>query len=351
MLDDPYVDVGNVAVTLFITATKFSLPKAIGNTIEVMISRYIIAFIVFVLFSTSSFAAKNHEIFELPKSNIRLKLELSDDNILAHKDRLVSLVDTALEEYTTLFGGLPQKINGNAYTDLHIVVSEGFGGEADPEFIELRISDIKLFGFYNWEMLLLHELLHLWSAETFRYADDKEQWFNEGVSEYLTFRLAAKLGIIKKENVLDAFSRPIGTYLSAKGIGKYSLRSAASTDQLKRRHYFLVYHGGFVAGMVLDHQIRSRSAGKFTLYDLMKGLYKSHSRDDPYSSDSILALLNKSMGLDFNGFFKRHIHGNQIIPVGRYFDIGRLNFSQQFGIPISDHEQQVLSDMLTFELP
>ena len=97
--------------------------------------------------------------------------------------------------------------------------SKGYGGEADPEFIELRnISDRKLFGFLGWEIGLLHEMLHLWSA---------------------------------------------------KSIGEVSLSGAAKTSDMKRDHYFLIYHGDFVAGMILDHQIRAQSDSEFTLDDLI----------------------------------------------------------------------------------
>ena len=100
-----------------------------------------------------------------------------------------------------------------------------------------------------------------------------------------------------------------------------------------------------MAGMILDHQIRSRSNGEFTLNDLMKEIYKTHSRDNLYSSDSILKILLDSMALDFSPFFERYIYGNEVIPVGNYFDIGML----MFGAPIESKNQQVLANMLTFE--
>ena len=313
-------------------------------------SVYTALFAFCFLFFTSFSEANEIESVKLPKSKLTLEIEFSDQSSKAYKGRLISLVDTYIHESSKLFGGLPKKLDGSFYTRLKVKLSSGgFGGEADPELIELRgISDQKLFGFYNWEIVLLHEILHLWSAETFRYAEYREQWFNEGVTEYITFRLATKLGVLKSDQVLNAFSTPIGNYLSAKGIGEHSLRSAAKTKELKSEHYFLVYHGGFVAGMILDHQIRSRSEGKFTLDDLMRGLYKTHSRDNRYSSESILELINTSMDIDFSVFFKRHIDGNEIIPVGDYFDIGQLMLSE-IGAPIEGENQQILADMLMLE--
>ena len=289
--------------------------------------------------------AQSKEKYLLPKSNIELNLELENEGAGDYRTALIALTDTALLEFATLFGGLPKKTNGDVYDSLTIKlkeVSQGLGGEADPEIIELRVSDATIFEVFNWEVALIHEILHLWSAETFRYVDDQEQWFNEGVTEYLTYRLATKLGIIKSDKVIAAFSIPIANYVSAKGLGQYSLRSAASTDKLKKKHYFLVYQGGFVAGMVLDHEIRSQSNGKFSLDDLMAEMYQVYSRENRYSSDSIQALIKETMGLDFSDFFKHYINGKQIIPVGHYFNMGDLSFDRLLG----KNSQPVLSDML-----
>ena len=150
------------------------------------------------LFFISLAEAKSVESFELSKSKLKLELEFSDPATKSYTSRLVSLVDIFIVEGEKVFGGPPKKANGEPYTSLKIRLSNGLGGEASPEFIDFRISNLKAFGFIDWEISLLHEVLHLWSGETFRYVDDQEQWFNEGVTEYLTFRIAAKLGIIKK---------------------------------------------------------------------------------------------------------------------------------------------------------
>ena len=54
------------------------------------------------------------------------------------------------------------------------------------------------------------------------------------------------------------------------------------------------------------------------------------------------------MDIDFSAFFKRHIDGNEIIPVGDYFDIGQLMLSE-IGAPIEGENQRILADMLMLE--
>ena len=89
--------------------------------------------------------------------------------------------------------------------------------------------------------------------------------------------------------------------------------------------------------------------GKETIAATLRGLYKTHSRNNRYSSDSILKLINHTTELDFSIFFERYIYGNEVISVGHYFDIGWLMFNE-IGAPIGEKEQQVLKEMLTFEV-
>jgi len=275
-------------------------------------------------------------------SEIDIDIIYENENLRVHDTKIRSRIDDAYVHFTELFGGPPKKVNGEAYDRITVTIYDGFGGEADPETIAVGISDNVLYGFYNWEVSILHEVLHLWSAETFRYV-------NEGVTEYYTFRLAAELGMVSQSQILETFSKPIATYLGSKGIGKLSPRDAASTDELKRAHYFLVYHGGFVAGLVLDHQIRLKSEGKYSLDDVMVELYKTNSREKPYSYESLIETIRQSTSVDVSDFLQKHINGNEIIPVGTYFDFGMLVLMTKLEVEITSEEQLVLKEMLTFD--
>jgi len=304
--------------------------------------------LIFLLFPTISYAEKKVDV--LPIWGIDVYINFKVENLDQNKQRLLSLIDSAFVHYSRLFGGPPKKLNGESYDRLTVNVHNTLTYEADPEIIDVGIHNKKLFGFYTWELGVIHEMLHLWSGETFKYADNREQWFNEGASDYLTLRLGAALGIIPEDRILSTFAAPISTYLSAKGIGTISLREAGSTDQLKRDHYFIVYHGGYVAALVLDHQIRLKSKGQASLDDLMHKLYQSNSRTKPYTMESLLTSLHESTSVDFTAFFEKHIDGSEIIPIGSYFDIGMLELFNQYGVEVTDENQRVLKKMLMFTL-
>lgn len=279
---------------------------------------------------------------------LNVSIEFEDTGLKVHEGRLRTLLSEAFSEYVSLFGGMPRKRDGSAYTDLKLEVVHGLGGEAEPEFIQLRINDTKLFGFYSWEMVLLHEVFHLWSAETFSYQSEREQWFNEGVAEYYTFKLAAKLGIIPAEQVATRFTFPIAAYLSGAGIGAVSMSQAGLVNEGKRKHYFLIYHGGFTAAMALDYQIRAQSNNVFSLDYLMRELYLEKSTQNRYTNATLIELLDQSTGFNAKPFFKKFIEGREVIPIGQYFDLGMLDIWLRTGqnISLDIKSRRILESML-----
>jgi len=310
------------------------------------LSCFISAVSLFLLAPASLYAA---ETDILPEWGIKVSVNFKAEKLAHNKQKLLALIDNAFVHYKELFGGPPKKLNGEPYDRLTINVYDDLTYEADPEMLDIGIHNKQPFGFYRWELGVLHEMLHLWSGETFKYTDGHEQWFNEGVGDYLALRLGAKLGLIPQDKIISTFAIQISTYLAAKGVGEVSLRTAGSTDQLKRDHYFLVYHGGYVVGLVLDHQIRMRSKGKASLDDFMLNLYRTNSRSVPYSMKTLIVSLRESTGIDFTTFFKRYVDGLEIIPVGSFFDIGMLEIFYQYGLEIEGENQKVLRDMLTFD--
>lgn len=302
-----------------------------------------------VLLLSTPVVLQAEDVDVLPVWGIEVVLNFKADELAHNKPKLLSLIDSVFVNYSDVFGGPPKKLNGEPYDRLTVNVFDTPKYEADPEVLDIGIHDKKVFGFYTWELAVIHEMLHLWSGETFRYADGQEQWFNEGVGNYLTLRLGAELGLIPKDQILSTFAAPISTYLTGKGVGEVSLRKAGSTAQLKKDHYFLVYHGGYIAALILDHQIRLKSKGKASINDLMRSLYRTNSRSKPYSMESLINSLRESTSIDFTVFFKRYIEGSEIIPIGAYFDIGMLEIFNQYGVEVKDENQRVLMEMLTFD--
>jgi len=132
------------------------------------------------------------------------------------------------------------------------------------------------------------------------------------------------MGIVSPEEMLTTSALSLGYYTGSNGIEKISMRNAGVDDKTKFENFFLVYHGGWITAMVLDHDIRSRTNNGKSLDDLMKWLYANFLRTEKlYDTSDIINGIKITTGLDYTEFFNRYIYDTEVIPVATYFDPGK----------------------------
>ncbi|PKF54661.1 hypothetical protein CW748_15495 [Alteromonadales bacterium alter-6D02] len=291
----------------------------------------LVSFAFFLLASIPLQAKEALKVVQL--ENVTINYHFMDEQSVKKENEINQLTNKAFLSYTKFFGGLPRDKKGVEYSEISIHVRQGkyLGGEADPKLIILSWNNGKTFGFSTWQRILLHELFHLWSAESFRYQDGREHWFNEGFSEFYTFKTAVELGLISSEEMLAVVSSVIGYYSTSSGLGKISMRRAGRTNKLKFENYFLVYGGGWVVAMVLDHDIRKRTNNNKSIDELMRWMYVNFHRDKKlYSLGDITQGLKYTTGIDYSNFMKSFVDGNKILPVSDYLSISDAQWALTF---------------------
>jgi predicted metalloprotease with PDZ domain len=273
---------------------------------------------------------------EVELENIKINYHFLDHISVKKEPEITELVSKAFTVYTKLFEGLPRDLTGKEYSEISIKVKQGnhLGGEADPQLIILTWSNGDMFGYGDWKILLLHEIFHLWSAESIRYKDGREHWFNEGFTEYYAFKTAMQLGLISAEKAISIAAFPIGYYSASQGLGKISMREAGKNNKTKFDNYFLVYHGGWVVAMILDQEIRSKTDGNKSLDNLMAYMYRHYPRDKKlYGIDDISKSVKKITGVDFSEFLNKYVDGVQTIPISNYLHLSDALWSYKFNTP------------------
>jgi predicted metalloprotease with PDZ domain len=300
-----------------------------------MPSKLIQAFLIILVFlafiSPANADELNEKIVEL--ESIKINYHFLDQTSIKKEPEITELVSEAFNAYTKLFGGLPRDLSGNEYSEISIKVKQGkhLGGEADPQLIILTWSNGDMFGYGDWKTLLLHEVFHLWSAESIRYKDGREHWFNEGFTEYYAFKTAVELGLISAEKALSIAAFPIGYYSASQGLGQISMRDAGKNNKTKFDNYFLIYHGGWVVAMILDQEIRSKTDGKKSLDDIMAYMHKYYPRDKKlYEIDDISKSIKKITGVNFSDFLNKYVTGVQTIPISNYLHLSDALWSYKF---------------------
>ncbi len=294
--------------------------------------RYALLLVMAVITSCQS----QNEISKIINVNgLEIHYDFLDKESAEIESEITQILVNGFEVYRNLFGGNPRDSLDVTYTQFSVEIrkSRYTKGEADPKIIILDWSEDKTFGFTNWKVGLLHELFHLWNAETFKYKDGSEHWFNEGFSEFYAWQTAVKLGVVTPEEVLSTSIYPIGYYNSSSGLGKISMKEAGKDDKTKFENYFLIYHGGWVSAILLDKDIRTKTNNRKSLDDLMKWLYKNFFRTKKlYDSNDIINGIKITTGQDYNSFYENYINGLETIPVSKYFDVGKASIDYNFNL-------------------
>lgn len=272
---------------------------------------------------------RGENIVHFRAADIEVTVKFRDDRQRLLERQLRPALTGALERYSELFGGPPRGSDGLPLHSLtvHVGTDPLGGGETDPGVLHLLVGRQPIFGFYDWRLTLLHEAFHQWSAETFRYAGPAEQWFNEGAAEFYAMQTAARLGLIDDVTAIRNAATAVGFYTSAFDHDRLSLTAAG---EQKGRHYFLVYHGGWTAALVLDRAIRGRTGNTKSLDDVARWMYANFDRSARlYSTMDVARGVRESTGQDFSDFFARHVMGRLPLPVSATLNLGELARSLQ----------------------
>lgn len=222
------------------------------------------------------------------------------------------LLRAQAEAYHDLFGAAPLSDR------FLIVVNEdplSDGGAFAGSFSQVIDGEASPANRIVWGVAMAHELLHFWNGLALIPADDREEWFKEGVTDYLTTVTLARNGLLDRELLfkrIENFPRRVLFARYGQRLGM-SVRAAGEDKQTNRQ---LIYGGGAVAALALDVELRLRSDDRVGLPDLMRALYAAHVPEGTrYTLDDIARTAEALTGSDFGDFFASTVESGAIFDV------------------------------------
>ena len=191
-----------------------------------------------------------------------------------------------------------------------------------------------------------HEFIHVWnverirprSLEPFDFEDanvSAELWLAEGVTSYYDDLLLARAGLIELPALLDDLTAvvsqvvqsPATALRTAEEMSRMApLVDAASwIDRTNWPNTFISYYvHGAAIGLGFDFAIRAKTAGRASLDDVMRLLWKAHGKpggrapgyvDNPYTAADVRAAIASVAGDD--GFaadlMGRYVQGHEVM--------------------------------------
>lgn len=169
----------------------------------------------------------------------------------------------------------------------------------------------------NVASLLAHEYFHNWNTISFGGMKQPEAliyWFSEGFTDYYTYQLLFRSGLMSAENYVAQYNLFANEYYLSEVRNADNQRVLA--DFFKSYEVSkLPYRRGFFLATKWNQIIRQQSNGKKSLDDVMRNILqdKRHGKIKELSKEYLLSLFSKFANYDFELDIEKYIEKGETI--------------------------------------
>ena len=176
-------------------------------------------------------------------------------------------------------------------------------------------------GYVDWLTLVSHEFFHAWNVKRLRPAElgpfdyDRENptrslWVAEGLTSYYGDLLAARAGVISRDEYLGELGNLVAELQSTPGRLSTSVEDASfdawiryyRPDENSPNVSISYYTKGAVVGFLLDLEIRRTTNGGKSLDDVMRLAWQRYSGLRGFTPDEFRALASEVAGQDLSAW-------------------------------------------------
>jgi predicted metalloprotease with PDZ domain len=284
------------------------------------------------LIDSPIFAGRNFKRVELSDGPARVSL-----NIVADRPELLDISPQALDAHKSLVAQATKLYGAHHYDhyDFLLALTDTMGGIGLEHHRSSENSTVPNY-FTEWDKtpdtrdLLPHEYTHSWNGKFRRPADlwtanfnvpmrNSLLWVYEGQTQYWGYVLAARSGLLTKQQALDAMAATAAAYDNRKGREWRPLQDTTNDPIAQNRRPIPwrswqraedYYSEGELIWLDADTLIREKSGGKKSLDDFARGFFgvKDGSYEDlTYTFEDVVKTLNAVQPNDWNKFLRTRL--------------------------------------------
>jgi predicted metalloprotease with PDZ domain len=274
------------------------------------------------------FACGPLEVADLDIASVRHRLAIDGEgnyDLARLREDVTKIVETEL----AMFGGKPPYPH---YTFILHCVPEGQPGGG----LEHARSTTLAWGRFRFRprekyeeflSLVAHEFFHLWNGKRLRPRElgpfdyraenyTRSLWIVEGVTSYYDELILRRAGLIDAEAYLRKVAEHVERVENTPGRLHQSLAEASFDAWIKyyqRTEHSVnaqisYYEKGQLVAMLLDLEIRHRSAGSRSLDDVVRALYEEHPETGVgYEAARFEAIASEMASFDLQPFFDAYV--------------------------------------------
>jgi len=281
-------------------------------------------------------AGKYFEKFDLdPGGPARVTLDVIADrpSQLVASAEQIAVHKTLVQQAYKVFGS-----HHYDHYDFLFSLSDRMGG-AGLEHHQSSEDGVKPTYFTEWDKspamrdLLAHEYTHSWNGKFRRPADlwtpnfnvpmrDSLLWVYEGQTQYWGYVLAARAGLLTRQEALDAIALTAAQYDTRVGRSWRAMEDTTNDPIIAQRRPLSwlswqrsedYYSEGQLIWLDADTLIREKTGGKKSLDDFARAFFGVDNGSfvtHPYTFDDIVAALNAVVPNDWAGFLHQRLDGH-----------------------------------------
>ncbi len=248
------------------------------------------------------------------------------------RQMMKSLIESQMQAYLAMFGKPPL---AERYLIIANQGDSGDGGAFSGSFSQFLRSDINTHTRPFWGRVMAHELLHFWNGISLVPRERSEEWFKEGVTDYLTIASMAKNGLYDRTYLLHFLENlGRGQTVARQAQGLKSTVQQAVDD--KHNSWLLVYGGGSIAALAMDVELRQASGDKFGLPDLMRAMYAEFGQSGKtWVFADLVRVAKENTGVDLAPMLKRIVATTQPTDLAPIF--ARIGLTYEHHLQMLDH--------------
>ena len=245
-------------------------------------------------------------------------------------------------EWQIRFFGEPAPMK--RYVFLVTAVGEGYGGLEHRASTALLCSRNDLpyrgmrgvpEGYRTFLGLCSHEYFHTWNVKRIKpaafvpYDFNRENyttqlWAFEGITSYYDDLALLRSGVIDQKDWLDLLAKTIGNVLRTPGRLRQSLAESSfdawskfyRPDENTPNVVVSYYAKGALVALALDLTLRSKTANRVSLDDVMRELWRHHGQTGiGVGEDDLRCIAERLSGVDLRRFFADFVHGTRELPL------------------------------------
>jgi predicted metalloprotease with PDZ domain len=188
--------------------------------------------------------------------------------------------------------------------------------------------------------LVAHEYFHLWNVKRIRpdalgpfdYTGENYTrllWVAEGITSYYENILSRRAGMISDKEYLTTIANAIRSLQNTPGRLEQSIEEASfdawieyyRPDENTLNTAISYYDKGAIVGLLLDLEIRRRSAGAKSLDDVMRYLYSEFAKKNRnYTPEDFQRAAEMAAGASLDDFFRRYVRGREELDYNAAFN-------------------------------